>query len=171
MHTHDSPDDKDRLAHAYDAMLERVKQMLESAEEVGHTVEQALDRAYHRAIELDEITREEAEKVRDYVRRDLHDMGDYIKQTQQDYRAWLQMDLQLIEARMLDLIASVADRTKLELSEWAARAQVAVLWHTGEITGPGVLRCESCGEKLHFKNSGRIPPCPKCHSTVFKRGR
>lgn len=166
-HSHD----KDPLAHAYDVMMERVKHLLESAEEAGHNIEKALDHAYHRAIELDEMTREEAEKVRDYVRKDLEDMGDYIKQTQKDYRTWFQMDLQLIEARILDLMASIADQTKLELAELAARAKIVPLWQTGEVTGPGILRCENCGEKLHFKRSGRIPPCPKCHTTVFKRSR
>ncbi|WP_455234152.1 zinc ribbon-containing protein [Thiogranum longum] len=24
---------------------------------------------------------------------------------------------------------------------------------------------------MHFHKPGRIPPCPKCHATVFRRGR
>jgi rubrerythrin len=162
---------KDRLAHAYDLMMERVRHALDTAGEAGKTIEHALAEARDKAVELGEITREEAEQVGDYIRRDLHDMGDYLNETSKDFRTWFQMDLRLIEARILDLITSVADRTRVELAEIAARAEAASLWHTGEVTGPGVLSCTECGETLHFKESGRLPPCPKCHATTFKRSR
>jgi Zn finger protein HypA/HybF involved in hydrogenase expression len=42
-------------------------------------------------------------------------------------------------------------------------------YHSGEIIGLGTLACDKCGEKLHFHNPGRIPPCPKCHGTHFHR--
>ncbi|MFW5454009.1 zinc ribbon-containing protein [Thioalkalivibrio sulfidiphilus] len=162
---------KDRLAHAYDRMLERVRHSLETAEhKVAPTLEHALEAAREKAVELGEITREEAEKVGDYVRRDLHDMADYLNEASDDYRKWFRMDLQLIEARIMDLLGSIADRTRVEIAEIAARAAVRER-HTGEITGPGVLMCTECGEELHFKSSGHIPPCPKCKSTTFRRTR
>ena len=44
-------------------------------------------------------------------------------------------------------------------------------YHTGEITGPGTLVCDNCGEELHFHKPSRIPPCPKCKGTSFHRKR
>jgi hypothetical protein len=162
---------KERLAHAYDRMLERVRHTLETAEKkVAPTLEQALENARDRAVELGEITREEAEKVADYVRQDLHDMADYLNEASRDYRNWFRMDMQLIEAKIMDLLGSIADRTRVEIAEIAARAAVRER-HTGEIAGPGVLVCTECGEELHFKTSGHIPPCPKCKSTTFRRIR
>lgn len=162
---------KDRLAHAYDRMLERVRHTLDTAEKkVAPTLEEALRHARNRAVELGEITREEAEKVGEYVRQDLHDMADYLNESSKDYRQWFRMDLQLIEARIMDLLGSIADRTRVEIAEFAARAALRER-HTGEITGPGVLACTECGEELHFKTSGHIPPCPKCKSTTFQRVR
>ena len=162
---------KDRLAHAYDRMLERVRHSLDNAEQkLAPTLEHALDAAREKAVELGEISREEAEKVGDYVRRDLHDMADYLNESSRDYQNWFRMDLQLIEARIMDLLGSIADRTRVAIAEIAARAAVRER-HTGEITGPGVLACTECGEELHFKSSGHIPPCPKCKSTTFQRIR
>ena len=162
---------KDRLAHAYDRMLERVRHTLDTAEKrVAPTLEHALKDARERAVELGEITREEADKVADYVRQDLHDMAEYLNETSRDYREWFRMDLQLIEAKIMDMLGSIADRTRVEIAEIAARAAVRER-HTGEIAGPGVLACSNCGEELHFKTSGHIPPCPKCKSTSFRRIR
>jgi rubrerythrin len=162
---------KDRLAHAYDRMLERVRHTLETAEKrVAPTLEEALRHARERAVELGEITREEADKVAAYVREDLHDMAEYLNESSKDYREWFRMDLQLIEAKLMDLLGSIADRTRVEIAEIAARAAVRER-HTGEIAGPGVLACTHCGEELHFKTSGHIPPCPKCKGTTFRRIR
>jgi len=40
---------------------------------------------------------------------------------------------------------------------------------TGEITGPGTLVCEQCGEHLTFKTTSVIPKCPKCGGETFHR--
>jgi len=42
-------------------------------------------------------------------------------------------------------------------------------WHAGDVTSIGMLRCRHCGELLHFERTGRIPPCPRCHATVYER--
>ena len=31
------------------------------------------------------------------------------------------------------------------------------------------LVCTVCGAETHMHRTGRIPPCPKCHATSFKR--
>ncbi|MBC8554830.1 MAG: hypothetical protein H8D23_34900 [Candidatus Brocadiales bacterium] len=38
-----------------------------------------------------------------------------------------------------------------------------------QVTGPGVLECDECGNQLHYYKAGRIPPCAKCHKTNFHR--
>ncbi|MEE9491971.1 MAG: hypothetical protein V3W04_01145, partial [Gammaproteobacteria bacterium] len=42
-------------------------------------------------------------------------------------------------------------------------------YHTGEVTGPGTLHCAECEEILTFHQPGKIPQCPKCHSTTYHR--
>ncbi|SEQ22949.1 Zinc-ribbon containing domain-containing protein [Ectothiorhodospira magna] len=163
---------RDGLVHAYDRMLERVRHGVEVAEEkTGPTLEQAIEDARHKAVELGEATREEAHDLAEYIRRDLHDIGDYLNESSRDFRTWFRMDLQLVEARILDLLSSIADRTRVELAELEARARAVGIWHTGEVAAPGVLVCQHCDTELHFTRSGRIPPCPKCHGTTYRRDR
>lgn len=156
----------------YHRMMERVKHSIEEAEEKTRPrIEHALETAREKSIELGETTREEAEEIAEYIRRDLAEIGAYLHESGEDIGTWFHMDLELIEANLLDLITSVADRTRVELAEIAARAQVANIYQTGEITGPGTLTCSECGEELHFKKAGHVPPCPKCHATTFTRKR
>jgi len=61
------------------------------------------------------------------------------------------------------------DKTTIELDQLKARADRLGEWHTGEITGPGTLVCSACNELIHFHKTGHIPPCPKCHATIYKR--
>jgi predicted RNA-binding Zn-ribbon protein involved in translation (DUF1610 family) len=74
-----------------------------------------------------------------------------------------------VEERLLDVFAKVADKTRLELAQLKAQAKWSEEYHTGEITSIGTLACKACDTLVHFKKTGRIPPCPKCHQTVFVR--
>ena len=171
-----SPDDRsdplDRLVDAYERMLERVDGMLDKAEkQTIPTLKKSLEQARDKAVELNELTREEAERVSAYVERDMKDAAEFLSQTGVEFRNWLRFDLQLIESRMLEMFANVADRTRLELGKLADNARRASLYHTGEVTGPGTLVCTGCGKALHFHKAGHIPPCGVCRGTVFKRHR
>ncbi len=159
----------DRLAGAYERMLQRVHASLDAREREGRNLRQQLEQAREKAVELGELTREEAERVAGYLERDLKDAAGFIADTGQQLRDWLRLDLERIEHGALDLFAQVADQTSLQLKALADRAQQAQNLHTGEVAGPGTLECVRCGKSLHFDRPGRIPPCPQCHGTEFRR--
>ena len=50
------------------------------------------------------------------------------------------------------------------------KTEEALSYKTGEITSAGTLTCTQCGTTLQLKRSSRIPPCPKCSSTTFRKG-
>lgn len=166
-------EDKDpveRLVTAYETMLERVDELLDKAEKTAlPTLRKTIEQAEEKAVELGELTREEAAKISSYVERDMEDAAEYIVETGEELRSWFQFDLELVESRIRDLFAKVADQTSLQLRELADRARQASLYHTGEITGPGTLSCMACGKHLHFHKTGHIPPCPECRATEFQR--
>lgn len=163
-------DPVDRLVDAYENMLERVDEMLDKAEKTAiPTLRKSLDKARERAIELNELTREEAEKISSYVERDMHDAAEYLNQTGEEFRNWFSFDMKLIESRMMEMFANVADKTRVELERFAEQARDASYYHTGEITGPGTLVCKECGKELHFHKAGHIPPCPHCFTTKYQR--
>lgn len=158
-----------RLAQAYDTMLERVKSALETAGvDIAPALKKALDNAEEKATELGELSREEAAKIAEYLKRDIHDAAEYMADQGEELSSWARFDLELVEQRMLESFALVADKTTLALDALRESAKAAG-WHTGEITSMGTLVCEQCGKALHFHKTSHIPPCPKCHHTAFKR--
>ncbi len=170
MTKNNNQDPLDRMVVAYEKMLQRVDELLQRAEKTAiPTLKKGVEHAREKAVELDELTREEAEKIALYVERDLKDAAVFLHKTGEEFRDWVRFDMQLIEGRILDMFASVADKTKLELGRFAERAQESSLYHTGEITGPGTLVCSECGKELHFHKTGHIPPCAGCRGTKFAR--
>lgn len=167
------PDAFDRLVRAYERMLARIHEAFEKTErtekEERPTFRELLHRARERMIELEELTREEADRVAQYVERDIEDAARYIAESGEDIRTWWRFDLDLIEQSLLAAFSRVADQTSLQLQQFALEARRASLYQTGEITGPGSLVCDECGAALHMHETGRIPPCPACGATVFKR--
>ena len=161
-----------KLSAAYDKMMERVNKLLDKAEHQALPVLQKnIELAKNQAIELKEVTSEEAEKLANYLKRDLHDAAQHISQSGKELSTWLHFDLELVEDRLLEIFAKVADKTSSELAQLAAQAKQATEYHTGEITSIGTLACKSCETLMHFKKTSRIPPCPKCHKTLFVRTR
>ena len=163
-------DTKEKLVHAYDTMLSRLKDTWHDAEEKAlPTLKEGLETAKQKASELGELSREEADKVGDYVKRDLQEAGEFLSENGKQLKDWLKFDLEYAESRLAEMFAGLADTTRIELERIAERARQVGEWHTGEITSIGILRCKECGELLHFEKTGHIPPCPKCHGTVFKK--
>lgn len=163
-------DPVDRMVAAYESMLERVHEAADTAEKkTVPWLREALANARDKAVELEELTREEADRVSRYVERDLHDAAGFLADTGQELRDWLSFDWQLMQDRMLDMFAGMADQTSQTLRDLADQAREASLYHSGEVTAPGVLKCTECGEELAFDKTGRIPECPKCGAMRFQR--
>jgi len=59
------------------------------------------------------------------------------------------------------------------LSEWGRatgeKLDTSLKYKTGEISHGGEFICTNCDGKIHLKHPGRIPPCPKCTKTEFRR--
>ncbi len=160
------------MGEAYELMLERTSEGIDRLRKLEQKaepqVQQALSDAKDKAVELGELTREEADRVAEYLDRDLKAAGAWLAETGEEFRDWLGMEAALISDRLLDMFAKAADQTSIELQKLRERAASAE-YKTGELAGPGTLICQACGESLHFKKAGHIPPCPKCSATTFKR--
>lgn len=166
-------DSKDqRQLEGYETMLQRVTDALEQAgDEARPRLRQALDWARQKAVDLNELTAEEAERISEYLRRDVEDAARFLDRDSdgEDLRGWFRMDMQLIGSWLYDRFSTIADRTRLEWLELNRQWEEAGHYHTGEITGPGELRCSACNKAMHFKKAGHIPPCPACRGTRFER--
>ncbi len=156
----------DKLAEAYHRMLERVRSSLTDAEGgLGH----ALDHAKQAASDLGELSREEAERVGEYLRRDVEHAAGFLNRSGREFGDWLRFDMELLEQGIADMFLKAVDQSRVELGALEERAEILSEWHTGEVSGLGTLKCNECGELLHFNRPGRIPPCPRCRNTTFHR--
>lgn len=59
------------------------------------------------------------------------------------------------------------------LSEWSQtvgeKLDTSLKYKTGEITHGGEFICTNCEGRIQLKHPGRLPPCPKCSKTDFRR--
>ncbi|MBK5968380.1 MULTISPECIES: zinc ribbon-containing protein [Thiorhodovibrio] len=166
------PESVDRLVDAYERMLERTRERLDAAEESAPKLRDWLEKTRDHMVELGELTREEANRVAEYIERDIEDAAHYLVDTGEELKTWWRFDLELIEDRLLDAFTSVADQTRVQLQAWAERAEQARgerRYQSGEITGPGTLVCANCGARAHFQRATRISDCAECGGTEFHR--
>ncbi len=161
----------EKLTNAYNDMMERVKTGIEMLENnTAPRLHEAINKAQGLAMELDELTQEEAEKIGHYLKRDIEDAADYLTGPQgQELHDWLRFDIQQVEEKILASFLSVADQTKLDLIKLEQQAASMNTYHCGEITGIGTLACSACGKQIHFHKAGHIPPCSSCTGSVFTR--
>lgn len=170
--TEQHPSPAERLAAAYNRMMERIREVMEDTEDKAiPTLEEGIRQAADKAVELGEVTREEAEKIGGWIKRDMEEATQYLAEGGREFADWLKFDIGQVERRLLDVLLSVADRTKLQLAAFERAMTAHNVYKAGEITGAGVLECQACGERMHFYETGTITPCPKCGGTKFKRPR
>lgn len=164
------PELTDKLAAAYDRILERSRESMNGLrEQADDALHRALETAREKAVELGELGRDEAERLHDWVVRDLHAAASGLAERERDLADWLRLDLLLVEKEALDRYTSLTERARAELRHLRKTAARYSEWHTGEITGLGTLRCTHCDKEIHFHSTGRVPPCPNCHGTQFRR--
>lgn len=164
------PQEKAKLNEAYHRLMETLKVIWKDAE--NHAVpplKEGLELSKQKLSDLGELTREELDHVGKYLQRDLDDAADFLEKSGKSIGDWVKRDLEFAEYKFAELFADLAETTRSKLDEFAMRARKVGEWHTGEMTSVGILECKSCGEKLHFKTVGHIPPCPKCQGTVFRK--
>ncbi len=157
------------MSEAYEKLLKlSIKEFRLLEKKTGPALHKIIDASSEKISELGELTEEEAEKIAKYLKRDLEEAASYMTETGADFKKWLALDIDVIESYLYDYFKQAADQTTIELARLKAAGESAE-YHTGELTGPGVLTCDACGEQLHFHKAGHIPPCAKCHKTRFHR--
>ena len=96
---------REQWLDAYDDMMVRVKTAIEEAEEATlPKLQEFIHEARDKAVELGELTRDEAEKVAGYLERDLQDAGKHLAETGQELGDWLRFDMHQIEERLLEVL-------------------------------------------------------------------
>ena len=162
-------DPKDRLLQAYNHMLDELHAAMEKTEEqLSPTVDEMLANAEQMSKKLYALTQDEAKTVVEHLKRDIGHARKYMQTEGKELNQWLKFDIDLVEGRFADFLNQAADKNWLDFRAFKD-FQTNTLYKTGEICGPGTLRCLNCGQEMRMTSNNHIPPCPKCHHTEFER--
>ena len=163
-------ENKVHLTMGYKTLIERTQKTLnEMSTEIPSTLHDAMEIAKKKAVEIGELTAIEADKVAEFVRRDIHDAAQYIKTEERELADWLRLDFLLLKKKALNDFDFLVKQMQSEIKHISKNMKPGLTWKTGEITGIGTLECDHCHEHIHFHKAGHIPPCPKCQKTNFHR--
>lgn len=145
----------------YEKLASRTADLLEEGKK---TFDEALKRAKEELSSAGDFSKERIDKLGDYVQRDLKENANKAKDAVKKA-----IEPQRIAAGAQSAFTRILTTTAEALTELAERSEKMLEYKTGEITSSGTLTCKECEAEMHMTKTTRIPPCPKCHKTVFRK--
>ncbi|MDP1862639.1 MAG: hypothetical protein Q8K52_01890 [Thiobacillus sp.] len=161
--------EKVTLAQQYDKLASKFKEIYLAGKERGHeAMTVALEKSHEQMSALGEYSAEHGAELKKYMARDLdqtladaQNLGEGAKERLNPGR---------LGAGALASLAAVLESAGNTLQSLGEKTREKLTYSTGEITSAGTLTCRACGEAIHLKETGHIPPCPKCSATLFNKG-
>jgi hypothetical protein len=184
---------KDEELAAYGKMRQRVSKTFgEFHDKInGETISKAIDKATTELKEAGGHSSEAISKASAALKKDIASTTEHLKpkldeaaeETKKQFDHWLDKggalwhDIAQEAEHLYELSrdkggAFLVNVTR-GLSEWSQTVgenmDTSLKYKTGEISHGGEFICTNCDGKIHLKHPGRIPPCPKCTKTEFRR--
>jgi|AntDeeMinimDraft_4_1070355.scaffolds.fasta_scaffold00094_54 polyhydroxyalkanoate synthesis regulator phasin len=160
--------DEKKWVQAYEKFAAQTKEFFEeSRDKTVSSLEHAMERAREQLVKAGDLTQEESREIKAYLRRDLEQTAADLRKAGDSARKTASPSA--IQAGFLDLTQSIAEGARSMFDRLAEWADTTATYHTGEVAAQGTFRCRNCESELHFSETGRIPPCPKCHGTQYRR--
>ena len=178
---------------AYEKLRQKVSKTLSELHEKinGETISHSIDKATSELKELGGHSKEAVAKASNALKKDIASTSEHLKPkvdevkegARKQFDHWLDKGGALwrdiaTEAEHLyeysrDKGGAFLSNVAKGVGEWSQhmgeKLDTSLQYKTGEITHGGEFVCTSCEGKIHLKHPGRIPPCPKCSKTEFRR--
>ena len=165
---HTESQEEERVANAYDRILENVRNILSTTSDITKKeFDRALNQAGTSLEGASQYTKDEVEKARKAVRKDWQNFVKVAGKQKEDFLESEQF--QRISDTGLGMLAKMTKAVKNWATFLDEKIDEQITYHTGEIAGAGTFECVECEKTMTFKKSGRIPPCSSCKSTTFRR--
>ena len=148
----------------YEKMVSQTEELVGSGRK---TLDEALKRVQDDLSSAGNFTREQSEKVSTFVKRDIKHIVDSASKSKTNVKE--AVDPKRISVGAKSIFSRILSNTAETLGDWAKKSEDNLEFKTGEITSPGSLTCKECGEVIHMKKTAKIPPCPKCHHTLYRK--
>ncbi len=157
---------RDTVSQAMEKAVADLKAMGDHSKEVVSRAAETMKKDISSSLEqLKPKLEEDLEKTRDDFNRlhnkggalwrDIANQAEYIKELSVDKGA----------AFFLNVIRGLNDWT----NSLTDKLDTSLSYKTGELTHGGQFTCTACGAEINLKKPGRLPPCPKCAKTEFRR--
>lgn len=155
----------DQETDQYDEMAARFKELFEAgAEKSAEFAQVAMEKAREQLTAAGKVTEEQGQKLKGFLEKDFGQIADTVRD-----EAKVKLNPSRLGTGALASLSSLMEMAGSALTSAASKAQESLSCRSGEITAAGTLTCVACKHEMHFKKTGRIPPCPKCHKTEFKK--
>ena len=154
-----------RVEDQYDELAARFKELFEAgAEKSSEFANTAMEKARQQLTASGLFSEEQGKNLKKFLERDFAQIAESMRDEARE-----KLNPSRVGAGAISSLSSLMKAAGSALSNIGQKAEKAISCRSGEITSAGTLHCLSCGEELHFKRTGRVPPCPKCHSTEFRK--
>lgn len=178
---------------AYEKLRQRVSKALgELNEKINpETIGLAMEKAIADLREMGEHSKEVIVRTGETLKKDIASSAGQLKPiidrdiegTRQDFKRlhnkggalWREIstEAEYVTKLSLDKGGAFLANVARGLSEWTGtmsdKLDSSLSYRTGEVTHGGEFACTSCGGEIHLKKPGRLPPCPKCAKSDFRR--
>jgi len=157
--------DENVEADQYDQLAATFVEFFESgAEKTSSFAQTALEKARKHLTSAGAFSEDQGQKLKKFMEKDFVHMAGEMREGARE-----KLDPSRLGAGAMSSIAGLLRGAGSLLSDVANRADRNLKVRSGEITSAGTLICTACGHEIHKKKTGRVPPCPKCHATEFKK--
>ncbi len=161
-----------KLVDVYEKLSDKTREIfIVSSDKTLSALEKAIETSRENLVKAGEITQQESENLKSYLRRDLEQFASQIAKVSSQAKEKVEPTMAKAEAGFLDLTAHLAHSASDMFEKLGQWADSKATYKTGQITSAGVLRCKECGKEINFKKTGNIPPCPACRNTEFRKIR
>lgn len=161
--------DKNRLAEQYDKLASKFNELYLAGKERGReSMSVALDKAHKQLTALGEFSAEHGEELKQYLARDLDQAISVAQHLGEEAKE--RFNPARLGAGALSSLATSLELTSNALHSLSDKTKKPLTYKTGEMTSAGTLTCQGCGQIVHLKKTGHVPPCPKCKGTLFNKG-
>jgi isocitrate dehydrogenase len=155
----------DKETDQYDEMAAKFKELFEAgADKSSEYAKVAMEKARQQLTAAGKVSEDQGKKLKEFLERDFSHMADAVRD-----EAKIKLNPTRLGTGALASISSLLEAAGSALTGAAEKAKQSLSCRSGEITAAGTLTCVACKHEMHFKKTGRIPPCPTCHKTEFEK--
>lgn len=155
---------------AFEKMYNEVRRSLEDMRKnvSSDAIKDAIEKASAALWQAGEYTGETISKATEAVKKDLASTAAQLAPKWETFSGEAAGLFEAWRGRSTAFLGRAAQGTGDWLKEIGSRFEHHT-YRAGEMTGASAFECTVCGERQVFSQPGRLPTCPKCQNSEFRR--